>query len=85
MVLEGRRLGLLGLGKLGARMARIGAAFGMQVAAWSPNLTRERAAAAGATLLGKDELFESCGRAEHPPGAGRAHARPGRRGASSRA
>src|SRR5512146_2562164 len=59
MVLEGRRLGLLGLGKLGARMARIGAAFGMQVAAWSPNLTRERTAAAGATLLGKDELFES--------------------------
>jgi phosphoglycerate dehydrogenase-like enzyme len=59
MVLEGRRLGLLGLGKLGARMARIGAAFGMQVAAWSQNLTRERAAAAGATLLGKDELLET--------------------------
>jgi phosphoglycerate dehydrogenase-like enzyme len=59
MVLEGRRLGLLGLGKLGARMARVGAAFGMQVAAWSPNLTRERAAAAGATLLGKNELFET--------------------------
>jgi phosphoglycerate dehydrogenase-like enzyme len=58
MVLEGRRLGLLGLGKLGARMARIGAAFGMQVLAWSPNLTRERAAAAGAALAGKDELFE---------------------------
>ena len=59
MVLEGRRLGLLGLGKLGARMARVGAAFGMQVGAWSPNLTRERAAAAGAALLGKDELFET--------------------------
>ena len=59
MVLEGRRLGLLGLGKLGARMARIGAAFGMQVAAWSPNLTRERAAAAGAALLGKEPLFET--------------------------
>ncbi|HUJ85935.1 MAG TPA: D-2-hydroxyacid dehydrogenase family protein [Burkholderiales bacterium] len=58
MVLEGRRLGLLGLGKLGARMARIGAAFGMEVLAWSQNLSRERAAAAGAALVGKDELFE---------------------------
>jgi D-3-phosphoglycerate dehydrogenase len=57
MVLEGRRLGLLGLGKLGARMARVGAAFGMRVGAWSENLTRERAAAAGAELLGRDELF----------------------------
>jgi phosphoglycerate dehydrogenase-like enzyme len=41
--LAGRRLGILGLGRIGGRMARIGAAFGMDVMAWSPNLTRERA------------------------------------------
>ncbi len=55
--LEGRRLGLLGLGKLGSRVARIGAAFGMEVAAWSENLTGERALAAGALHLPKDELL----------------------------
>jgi len=48
--LAGRRLGLLGLGKTGARVARIGQAFGMEVSAWSPNLTRERAAAEGVAL-----------------------------------
>ncbi|WP_375463088.1 D-2-hydroxyacid dehydrogenase family protein [uncultured Methylobacterium sp.] len=48
--LAGRRLGLLGLGKVGARVARIGQAFGMTVSAWSENLTAERAAAEGATL-----------------------------------
>ncbi|GAA2635724.1 D-2-hydroxyacid dehydrogenase family protein [Streptomyces axinellae] len=46
--LNGRRLGLLGLGKLGGRMARIAPAFGMQVLAWSQNLTQERAEEAGA-------------------------------------
>ncbi|HVB47141.1 MAG TPA: D-2-hydroxyacid dehydrogenase family protein [Burkholderiales bacterium] len=56
-ILEGRRLGLLGLGKLGARVARAGAAFGMEVAAWSENLTGERALAAGALHLPKDELL----------------------------
>ncbi|MEU6387756.1 D-2-hydroxyacid dehydrogenase family protein [Streptomyces sp. NPDC046939] len=56
--LHGRRLGLLGLGKIGARVARVGAAFGMDVAAWSQNLTAERAAEAGATLAAsKDELL----------------------------
>ncbi|HVC10714.1 MAG TPA: D-2-hydroxyacid dehydrogenase family protein [Burkholderiales bacterium] len=57
MILEGRRLGLLGLGKLGSRVARVGAAFGMEVAAWSENLTGERALAAGALHLPKDELL----------------------------
>ena len=56
-VLEGRTLGLLGLGKLGQRVAAIGAAFGMQRIAWSPNLTAERAEAAGVTLVDKDRLF----------------------------
>ena len=41
--LEGKTLGVLGLGNLGARVARVGAAFGMRVVAWSPNLTAERA------------------------------------------
>ncbi|MEV1021240.1 D-2-hydroxyacid dehydrogenase family protein [Streptomyces sp. NPDC050264] len=58
--LHGRRLGLLGLGKIGARVARVGAAFGMDVAAWSQNLTAERAAEAGATLAAsKEELLET--------------------------
>lgn len=55
--LSGKRLGLVGLGKLGTKVARIGQAFGMEVAAWSPNLTDERAAAAGALRLDKRELF----------------------------
>ncbi|GGS85038.1 D-2-hydroxyacid dehydrogenase family protein [Streptomyces chromofuscus] len=40
--LRGRRLGLLGLGKIGGRVARVGLAFGMKVTAWSQNLTEER-------------------------------------------
>ncbi|MFI2238270.1 D-2-hydroxyacid dehydrogenase family protein [Streptomyces chrestomyceticus] len=56
--LHGRRLGLLGLGKIGSRVARIGTAFGMDVVAWSQNLTEERAAEAGATLAAsKEELL----------------------------
>ena len=56
-VLEGRTLGLLGLGKLGQRVAAIGAAFGMQRIAWSPNLTPARAEAVGATYVDRDALF----------------------------
>jgi phosphoglycerate dehydrogenase-like enzyme len=56
-VLAGRTLGVLGLGRLGTRMAGYGAALGMPVIAWSPNLTAEHAAAAGATLVTKDALF----------------------------
>ncbi|MCJ2036805.1 D-2-hydroxyacid dehydrogenase family protein [Methylobacterium sp. J-068] len=48
--LAGRRLGLIGLGKTGSRVARIGQAFGMTVGAWSQNLTAERAEAEGVTL-----------------------------------
>ncbi|MFB7469713.1 D-2-hydroxyacid dehydrogenase family protein [Kitasatospora sp. NPDC056184] len=50
--LAGRRLGLLGLGKIGARVARVGLAFEMDVVAWSPNLTDERAAGAGVRRAG---------------------------------
>lgn len=55
--LAGRTLGVLGLGNIGKEIARIGRAFGMSVIAWSQNLTEERAAAAGASLIGKEELF----------------------------
>ncbi|GAA2808092.1 D-2-hydroxyacid dehydrogenase family protein [Mycolicibacterium pallens] len=55
--LSGRVLGVLGLGRIGARVARIGEAFGMEVIAWSQNLTPEAAAEAGAAYVGKDELF----------------------------
>ena len=55
--LSGRTLGVLGLGRIGARVARIGEAFGMEVIAWSQNLTPAAAAEAGATYVGKDELF----------------------------
>ncbi|MEU5612517.1 D-2-hydroxyacid dehydrogenase family protein [Streptomyces sparsogenes] len=58
--LHGRRLGLLGLGKIGSRVARIGQAFGMEVTAWSQNLTRERADEVGVALAGsKEELLAS--------------------------
>ncbi|MER6145027.1 D-2-hydroxyacid dehydrogenase family protein [Streptomyces sparsogenes] len=58
--LHGRRLGLLGLGKIGSRVARIGQAFGMEVTAWSQNLTRERADEVGVELAGsKEELLAS--------------------------
>jgi phosphoglycerate dehydrogenase-like enzyme len=55
--LAGKRLGLLGLGNIGARVAAIGAAFGMECAAWSANLTSDKAKAAGAQLVSKEELF----------------------------
>lgn len=48
--LHGSRLGLLGLGKIGSRVAQIGRAFGMEVTAWSQNLTKERADEVGAEL-----------------------------------
>ncbi len=55
--LRGKTLGLLGLGNLGSKMAVVGKAFGMNVIAWSQNLTAERAAEFGAALVGKEELF----------------------------
>ena len=52
-----RVLGLAGLGNIGTQMAQIGRAFGMEVIAWSPNLTAERAAERGARAVSCDELF----------------------------
>ncbi|MGE3245971.1 MAG: D-2-hydroxyacid dehydrogenase family protein [Beijerinckiaceae bacterium] len=55
--LNGRTLGIVGLGKIGQRVAQIARAFGMNVIAWSPNLTNERAAAAGVERVEKADLF----------------------------
>ncbi len=55
--LNGKVLGLLGLGNLGSQVATIGRAFGMSLLAWSQNLTRERAEELGAALVSKDELM----------------------------
>lgn len=55
--LNGRTLGLLGLGNLGGHAARIGRAFGMQVIAWSENLTEARAAECGARRVSREALF----------------------------
>src|SRR5581483_6015399 len=55
--LNGKTLGVLGLGKLGSQVAAVGKAFGMQVIAWSQNLTAERAQQAGASLVEKPALF----------------------------
>lgn len=57
--LDGRTLGVVGLGRQGSRVARVGLAFGMNVVAWSPNLTEERAAEQGVGLATKASLFES--------------------------
>lgn len=55
--LSGKTLGIIGLGHIGSQVAKIGLAFGMRVLAWSQNLTAEKAAAAGATLVSKEELL----------------------------
>jgi phosphoglycerate dehydrogenase-like enzyme len=55
--LADRTLGVIGLGSIGTRVAKVALAFGMNVIAWSQNLTAEKAAAGGATLVSKEELF----------------------------
>ena len=57
--LDRRVLGVLGLGRIGAQVARIGAAFGMDITAWSQNLTPEIAAEAGVRYLPREEFFAS--------------------------
>ena len=57
--LEGLTLGILGLGKLGQRSAAVGKAFGMKTIAWSQNLTEDKAKAAGADYVAKDDLFRN--------------------------
>jgi phosphoglycerate dehydrogenase-like enzyme len=55
--LNGKTLGLIGLGRLGVLVARFGLALDMNVIAWSQNLTEERCKEVGATLVSKEELF----------------------------
>jgi phosphoglycerate dehydrogenase-like enzyme len=59
MEIEGRTLGIIGLGKLGTKVAKLAQAFGMKVIAWSPNLTPEKCAEAGVTFATKEELFKN--------------------------
>lgn len=56
-VLSGERLGLIGFGGIGQKVALVGKAFGMEVVTWSPNMTVERAAAGGATFVPLEELL----------------------------
>jgi phosphoglycerate dehydrogenase-like enzyme len=55
--LAGKTLGVLGLGTIGTQVAKVGAAFNMEVIAWSQNLDAERAAKTGATRVERDELL----------------------------
>jgi phosphoglycerate dehydrogenase-like enzyme len=57
--LRGKTLGLLGLGNIGSEVARIGLAFGMEVIAWSQNLTVDKAKTCGARLVSKEELLRN--------------------------
>jgi phosphoglycerate dehydrogenase-like enzyme len=58
-VLKGKTLGILGLGKIGTEIAAIGRAFGMNVIAWGPTLTTERAAASQATFMPLDDVMRT--------------------------
>jgi phosphoglycerate dehydrogenase-like enzyme len=57
--LKGKTLGIVGLGKLGAQVARVAAAFDMHVIAWSQNLTAERCAEVGVEYVAREALFEN--------------------------
>jgi D-3-phosphoglycerate dehydrogenase len=57
--IDGKTLGVVGLGKLGAKVSTIAKTFGMNVIAWSPNLTAERCKEAGVTYATKEELFST--------------------------
>jgi phosphoglycerate dehydrogenase-like enzyme len=58
-MLEGERLGIIGLGGIGSRVARVGIAFGMEVVTWSPNMTPERAAVENTKAVSLEELLST--------------------------
>lgn len=58
-MLSGERLGVIGLGSIGSRVARVGAAFGMEVVTWSPHMTPERAALENAKSVSFEELLKT--------------------------
>jgi phosphoglycerate dehydrogenase-like enzyme len=57
--LAGKTLGIIGLGHVGSLVAKVALAFGMKVIAWSQNLTAEKAGAAGAVLVDKEQLLRT--------------------------
>ena len=57
--LEGKTLGILGLGRIGSAVAKRASGFGLEVIAWGPTLTPERAAASGAKMVSEEELFRT--------------------------
>jgi D-3-phosphoglycerate dehydrogenase len=59
LLLAGKTLGVIGLGKIGVRLTAFGNALGMKVQAWSQNMTAEQAEAAGAAFASKDELLST--------------------------
>ena len=58
-MLSGERLGVMGLGSIGSRVARVGAAFGMEIVTWSPRMTPERAATENAKSVSLEELLKT--------------------------
>ena len=58
-LLAGERLGVMGLGSIGSRVAKVGVAFGMEVVTWSPRMTPERAAAENASSVSLEELLKT--------------------------
>jgi len=58
-MLSGERLGIMGMGAIGSRVARVGVAFGMEVVTWSPRMTPERAAAVNAKSVSLEELLKT--------------------------
>ena len=56
--LKGKTIGIIGLGRIGSRIAKYAQAFEMRMLAWSPNLTKEKAIEVGAIPVSKDELFK---------------------------
>lgn len=58
-MLSGERLGIMGMGAIGSRVARVGVAFGMEVVTWSPRMTPERAAAENAKSVSLEELLKT--------------------------
>lgn len=58
-LLAGERLGIMGLGSIGSRVAKVGAAFGMEIVTWSPRMTPERAAAENAKAVSLEELLKT--------------------------
>jgi len=58
-VMKGERLGIIGFGEIGRMVGEVGKAFGMELVAWSPHMTPERAAAGGAKSVTLEELLKT--------------------------